>query len=210
MDFGHSKACEQLALWAGREVGLDPLSPAAVAESPDAREVRDAAWGDYRRRLADRTTYTLEAIRAWLAEHAVDVSIASVQRDRAPILAKEERLRLGSEITRRFLKETEGAGTAEVLQAGLKRVAQVLFETSLRFEADELRDSLEGGDFVRLAEAVGKLCKANSEVGLIDQRVAELREKARKAVAAAPATADGRVTREDVFKILDDVMKGKG
>jgi hypothetical protein len=208
MDFGHSKACEGLALWAGREVGLKVLTPVLVAEDEAARTVRDGAWAEYRKRLADRTTYTLAQIRAWLAERGVRVSIASVARDRAPVLAREDRLNLGSEVTRRFMAATAGADTGEVLQAALKRVGQILFETSLKFEAEDLRDALEAGDFVRLAEAVAKLSKAHAETGILRERLAAMRAAFDKELKNRTEKGDGRLTQKDVDEIRRAVFGG--
>ena len=192
-------------MWAGREVGIpEPITLAAVAENPDAKEVRDAAWGDYRRRLADTTTYTGEAILAWLAEHGVQISQASLSRDRAPVKAREDRLGLSSEITRRFMAQAGNADAGDVFKAGLARVGQVLFETSLQFDAQELRAAMEGGDFIRLAEAVAKLAKAHAETNILTVRLAEMKAAFTKEVKArAERSGDGKFSQAD----LDDIRK---
>jgi hypothetical protein len=209
MDFGHSKACEGLALWAGRECGLaEPITLAQVAENADAKEVRDAAWGDYRRRLADTTTYSGEAILAWLAEHGVQISQASLSRDRAPVKAREDRLGLSSEITRRFLAQAGSADAGDVFKAGLARVGQVLFETSLQFDAQELRDAMEGGDFIRLAEAVGKLAKAHAETNILSVRLEEIQRKLTEAKVAADKRATATLESKGVdAKTIDQIRQ---
>jgi len=208
-DFGRSKACEGLATWAGLEVGMDGPTPARVAEADEAREVRDAAWAQYRQRLADPTTYTLGQIRKWLAEHGVRVSVSAVYRDRAPVLAQEQKLSLASEATRRFLSATEGAGELDVLKAGIRRMGQLFFETSLHFSAEELAEAMKAGDVLRLGDSIGKLAKAFAETDLLTEKLAALKAAARAEVDRKTAAApDGKLSREDIFKMLDEIMKG--
>lgn len=206
-DFGRSKACEGLATWAGLEVGMDGPTPARVAEQDEAREVRDAAWAQYRQRLADPTTYTLAEIRKWLAEHNVRVSVSAVYRDRAPVLAQEQKLSLASEATRRFLSATEGAGELDVLKAGIRRMGQLFFETSLHFSAEELAEAMGAGDVIRLGDSVGKLAKAFAETGLLTEKLAAMRrEFQNRAKAASQKSGDGRLSQTDVDEISEAVF----
>jgi hypothetical protein len=208
MDFGHSKACEGLALWAGRECGLpEPITLALVAENPDAREVRDAAWADYRRRLGDKTTYSGKSILAWLAEHGVIVAEASLSRDRAPLKARAARLEIGAEATRQFMSIAGKAESGDVFKAGLARVGQVLFETSLQFEAEEVRAAMNGGDYIRLAEAVAKLSKAYAETNILSVRLAEMKAAFTKEVKSrAEKNGDGKLSQADVDEIRKAVF----
>jgi hypothetical protein len=207
---GKTKAMLGLSEWAGRQVGLpDPVTPAAVAESPEALVMRDTAWADYHRRLADHPSYTLDEIRLWLADHGIEVSLASVSRDRAPIQAWEERHRLAAEATKRFLDATAGADESEVFQAARKCAGNLFLETLQKFDAEGLAKALEGGDVIRLANAVSRMSTAHVQTQVLQERLAAMRREVAKAVAVkAKAAADGRLTREDVYKILDEVMKG--
>lgn len=206
-DFGRSKACEGLSTWAGLEVGMDGPTPARVAEQDEAREVRDAAWAQYRQRLADPTTYTLGQIRKWLAEHGVRVSVSAVYRDRAPVLAQEQKLSLASEATRRFLSATEGAGELDVLKAGIRRMGQLFFETSLHFSAEELAEAMKAGDVLRLGDSIGKLAKALAETDLLTEKLAVMRRDFQARVkTASQKSGDGRLSQTDVDEISEAVF----
>lgn len=208
MQAGHSKAYEGLALWAGREVGLDTATLQAVADHEGAREVRDAAWAKYRRILADKTSYPMEVIHAWLAERGADVSDAAISRDRAPVKAREQQLSLSVETTRQFLDATKGATDQEVLRAAIRRIGQVLFETSLKFDAEGLAAAMEAGDVMRLGDTVAKLARALAETDLLGAKLAELQRKLDEAKAAADKQAKAALESKGVdAKTIDQIRQ---
>ena len=209
MNLAHSKTFELLALVAGKAVGMKHPTPTAVAGNPEAREGRDLLWAEYERVLRDQRTFRLEDVRAWLVEKGVKVSLATADRNRQRVLDRDRLLSLANQRTREFLAITEGADEGEVFAAARKRAGQMLFDLFLRLPTDALEE-LEPREILKAFEVAGKLSKAHADVGLIEQRMREAGQAARKELdAKAAKTKDGRLAREDVYEILDRVMKGE-
>lgn len=209
MNVGHTKTFEALAVEAGKAVGLKRPTPAAVAADSGARERRDLLWAEYESMLRDSKTYRLEDLRAWLVKQGVRTSLSTVERNRRRVLDRERLLALASERTRQFLEAVKGTDESEVFAAARKRAGQMLFDFFLRLPTDALEE-LEPGQILKAFEVVGKLSKAHADVGLIEQKMREAHAAAAKAVEAKAAKAkDGRISREDVYEILDRVMKGE-
>lgn len=210
MNIRHSKNYQELALAAGRKAGLKKPTPEAVAADEGAREIRDALWREYERLLADSQTHTLAKVLEWLGKQGIArPSRSSVDRDRQAVLAQERRLTLTAEKTRRVLETMKGADESQVMAAARGLAGQHIFEFLLSLPGDAL-ENLKPGEIVRLIEVTGKLSKAHADVGLIEQRMREAGQAARKELdAKAAKTKDGRLTREDVYAVLDRVMKGE-
>jgi len=209
MNLAHSKTFELLALAAGKAAGMRHPTPKAVAEHPEARERRDLLWADYERVLRDQKTYRLQDVGKWLLERGIKVGLATADRNRQRVLDRDRLLALANQRTREFLEITEGADEGEVFAAARKRAGQLLFDVFLRLPADALEE-LEPREILKAFEVAGKLSKAHADVGLIEQRMREAGAAARKELdEKAAKTKDGRLTREDVYEILDRVMKGE-
>ena len=209
MNAGHSITWEKLAVVAGKEAGMRRPSAAGVAADDAARERRDLLWGDYERMLRDKKTYTLEALRAWLAERGIRVSLATADRNRQQVLDQDRKWTLVNERMRQFLELSKDSGEGEILGAATKRAGQILCEAFLRMPTEAL-DAMSPAKILKAFEVAGKLRKAGADVGLIEQRMHEVGQAARKELdAKAAKTKDGRLTREDVYETLDRVMKGE-
>jgi len=209
MNLGHSKIYEALAVAAGRAAGMKRPTPTAVAGEPAAREKRDLLWAEYERMLRDPKIHRLEDLRAWLAQQGVRASLSSVDRTRRQVLGRERLLALANERTRQFLQITEGAEEGEVFAAARKRAGQILFDMFLRLTPEALEE-LEPSGILRAFEVAGRLSKAHADVGLIEQKMREAREAAgREIEKEAARSKDGKLSRKDVYAILDRVMKGE-
>jgi len=206
MNVGHSTTFDGLSRAAGREAGLRSPTPEAVAKDAAARDLRDALWAEYERVLADDRTYTIEAVRAWLAERGVQASIATVHRNRAREAARWRARELASETARRFLEATGGRSADEVFEAARKRAAQVLFDLFMRLPADALED-LDPAQILRAFEVAGKLGKAHAETEMVAARLAEMQRNFDAQVRKAAGTSgDGRLTREQIAEIREAVF----
>jgi len=217
MNLRHSKAYRELALAAGRQAGLKKPTPETVAEDETAREIRDALWAEYEARLRDRKTYTIRAICEWLIEtlglgnapRAKRPSLSAVDRDRRAVLAQERRLTLSAQKTRQILEATKETDEADVFEAVRKLIGQHLFEFFLGLPADAIQ-SAETGEIIRLMKAAGQIGKAHAETEILNRRLVEMREAVKAEVTKRSAKAkDGRLSREDVYALLDRIMKGE-
>jgi hypothetical protein len=206
MNLAHSKTFELLALVAGKAAGMKHPTPTAVAGNPEARESRDLLWADYERVLRDQKTYRLEEVRAWLLEKGVKVSLATADRNRQRVLDRDRLLSLANLRTREFLAITEGADEGEVFAAARKRAGQMLFDLFLRLPTDALEE-LEPGQILKAFEVAGKLSKAHADVGLIEQRMREARERFEaKAKGVRAKAKDGRLTQDQIDEISREVF----
>ncbi len=207
MNIRHSKSYRELALAAGRKAGLAKPTPEKVAADEGAREARDALWREYERLLADSQTYTLSQVIEWLRKQGIAwPSQSSADRDRRAVLSRERRLALTAEKTRRVLEAMKGADESEVMAAARGLAGQHIFEFFLSLPGDALED-LKPGEIIRLFEVAGKLSKAHADVGLIEQRMRELREKFEaKAKGVRAQTKDGRLTQEQIDEISREVF----
>lgn len=209
MNVRHSKPYDVLALAAGRQAGLAHPTASEVAESPEARLLRDGLWAEYEMRLRDTQTYTLPAILAWVRDQGGAASQSSIHRDRFWLQARERALGLAAERARQIAKALTGAGgETDFLAAGRAKASQIIFEALAEFPT-EVVDAWKPGQWIALFDVLGRLSTAHEEVALTRTRLAALGEKAKQAVDAKAASAPmGALTREDVYRILDDVMKG--
>jgi hypothetical protein len=204
----HYKPYDELAILAGREAGLDSLTPEAVAADEGARALRDKYWSEYERRLRDAQTYTLETIVEWMRSMGCTVSKSSVHRNQQMLRAQEEKVSMSARKARAVIEATSAAGVTDLLEANTMLSGQLIFDALSNLSADALSQMSEP-QIIRLIEASGMLRKMAAETGLIKAREAELTATLRKATDAKAAKAgDGKLTREDVYALIDDAMKG--
>lgn len=204
----------ELGKLACRRAGVDPATPRMADKSPEARDEKDGLYAEYRRRLADTGGWTLKAVAEWL--HGLGLLeglkvrsvMSKVHRDRRRVLARRRKLQIDAERSREFAKGLEGLDEAELAGAARKLVVQRFLEvlSGLPPEASEV---VEVSEFLRLAEALAKLSTGGAAARLAEERLREAREAAKGAVEEAAAdTPDGTLSREDVYRILDEQMKG--
>ena len=206
MNLAHSKTFELLALVAGKAVGMKHPTPTGVAGDEAACARRDLLWAEYERVLRDQRTYRLEDVRAWLVEKGVKVSLATADRNRQRVLDRDRLLTLANQRTREFLAITEGADEGEVFAAARKRAGQMLFDLFLRLPPEALEE-LEPREILKAFEVAGKLSKAHADVGLIEQRMKDAREKFEaKARGVRVKSADGRLSQKEIDEISEAVF----
>ena len=209
-----SKAYQLLALGAAETVGLS-LSPgasmddrlAAVAEDPDAVAQRDASWMEYDAMLRDES-YTLERIRAFLAAAKIKVGLSSVARDRQRLMKDERRVGMADARVKAILGAMDSGDTQSIHRKGVRLVMTQLLDAFLSSGAEGLA-GLKPNQLVDAMDCYARLGRTLAETDRINQVLDEKKKAAKEAVdAAAGPAGDGRLGREDVYKILDDVMKG--
>jgi len=209
-----SKAYQLLAVRAAETVGLSlPAAAsmddrlAAVASDPDAAAQRDASWLEYDAMLRDES-YTLDRVRAFLAAAEISVGLSSVARDRQRLMKEERRVGLVDARVKTILGAMDQGDTKTLHRQGVRLVMTQLLDTFLSMGADGLT-GLKPGQLVDAMEVFSRLGRTLAETDRIRLVLDEKRKAAKAAVdAAAGPAGDGRLGREDVYKILDDVMKG--
>jgi len=196
----------RLAVAAGARVGLKEPTAELVAESPEARDVRDALWADYERMLGDVNTYTLEALRAWLAGHGVNASTSMITRDRQPVLARRRRLELAPLKVREFMEATKDSTTGEVLEAARKRSADLMFEFLLKIPVEGI-EAMDVTDLRLTAKAIAGLSTADAQTRIIEQRLAEMRDAFdAKVNAVTKGRKDKALTDRDIAEVRKAVF----
>ncbi len=194
---------------------LDDANKAA-AENDSAHLVRESMWMEYERRLRDDATYTVNDVAEWLGElidkhlrrFPVSIGRSSVYRDSVTIHAKERVIALAGEKTKAFLAALGDAEETDVLRGGRLVAAQMIFDALTNLSAEGITD-LTNTQIINMINTLGYLSKTHAETGLIDQKLAALRQAAKAAVASASAASkDNKLTRENVYEIIDDIMRG--
>ena len=204
----HSIAYERLASLAAQEAGL-PGSVAQddIAADEGARALRDSYWLDYERRLRDDKAYTLENIVEWFVELDLPLSTSCVHRDRTALYKAERALKLRAGLAKAMVDSAAGEGQGDVLKAARILAGQQIFKALNELDIDP--DDLTPTHVINLIGVLGTLSKQHVETDLLAARLAEASKAAKQQVdkAAVAAGAKG-LSRQDVYKILDDVMKG--
>ncbi|HET6441847.1 MAG TPA: phage protein Gp27 family protein [Phycisphaerae bacterium] len=196
----------RLAAVAGERAGLLDPTPERVAENPAAREVRDALWAEYERRLADKNTWTLAKIQGWLRGEGVSTSLSQVARDRRPILDHRAQPSLIAAKVREYMAATKNAKTSDVLEAARRRSADLLFEHLLGVASGGVED-IDLDQLRLMARAVAALSTADAQTQILQQRLAEMRAAFDRAVAsAAGKRKDKRLTSKDVDEVRKAVF----
>jgi hypothetical protein len=121
---------------------------------------------------------------------------------------KRRVLELASARTAEVLKGLAGLDGDQLLDGATKRAGQVLMDLFLDCRPESFAD-LTAAQWLHAFEVAGGLSRARAETGLLKAKLAQMKEAGRSAAGEVAAAApDGRLSREDVYKILDDVMKG--
>jgi len=205
----HGSVRVRLAEEAARKAGLVVVSAEAASEDPGAREIRDSSWAEYERRLRDVDTYALRDIREWLATVGVEVSQSCIHRDRVAVLEPEKFAREAAAGTRILLADLARTTDEDLFRANRTLVANAIYQALVTMRSGALED-LGAGQFIRLADVISRMSVDRVQADVLAARLAAMRDAAKKAVdekiAAAPS---GSLTREDVYRILDEVMKGE-
>jgi len=209
-----SKAYQMLAVKAGRDAGLtfrvdetDDDRAIAVAEDDDASAMRDTAWMDYEAKLRDES-FTLGRIVELLKAAGVKVGKSSVARDRDRLRQKERRFALANDRLRAVFDQLGDLDESEMHRKGSRLVMQKLLDFFLSFESRRL-EALKPGQVIEAFRVFGSMGKTLAETDILTQRLAEMRKTAKAEVdRKAAGSPDRKLSREDVYAILDDVMKG--
>lgn len=163
---------------------------------------------EYDAMLVDTDHHTLEDVRAWLAGIGVKVTVSMVHRDRKAAVAPLAELRAKRDmaVAMALMAEREGW---PVSRLNLELAGQKIFDalTSMGAVAPE-----SASQAIRLLEATASLRAVDAKARLVDlqreQLAAAVGRAKRAAEVKASAAGDGKLTREDVFKILDDIVRG--
>jgi len=204
----HGRIRPQLAVIAGRKAGLSSPTPESVAECPEARDARDLAWEEYRRRLLDEETYTIEALLKWLRKTGVVTSQTAVHRDRDAARNRKRAIDLGVRKVEEFLEAARRLDPSDLFQAVAHQIGQTLFTACGTFGPERMQD-MSVGEYLRLAEAVTGLMRAQALTEIDQVRLGELQRKYDDAVTAAQARtkrAGGRLADEELARIREAVF----
>ena len=201
-------AYRQLAELAARRCKLPEATAEAAAEDPAAREERDGLWMDLQERLRDPQTYTLDDVVAWGVEQGAELARTGLHRLRRRLLADRRRLRQRAQLAREMVEAMGDGAEANALAAGRAVAAQLMLDQLQALPAGAL-DGLSPTGILKLVQTVGFLSKAHVETEILQRKLGELNAAAKAAVDREAARSDDRrLTREDVYRILDDVMRG--
>lgn len=210
---GLSRAYRLLAVNAAEAAGIEvpagelPDRAMAVAGSAEGRAVRDEAWLEYEQRLRD-PSYTLDAIHDWLRDdRGVEVGRTSVDRDRKRLVRGEKVHKLANDRLRVVFDQLQGLSADQLYQGGVKIAMQRLLDFLLRIGADDLEE-LRPAQILMLIDTFGRLGKTQAETERIRTALAEKNAEAKRQIDHATRSG-GTLKREDVYAILDRVMRGE-
>ena len=208
MKVRHSKAYERLAVIAGKEAGLAKPTAEKVAADEAARQLRDSYWLDYERRLADTQTYSIDKVHKWLAEIiGVKIGRSSIHRDRRAMLQTARLLKLRAELARNVVERAAGDGEGDVLRAARILAGQEIFRLLNLIEVDP--ESMKPGHVIGMIDVLGRLSKQHVETDILAAKLADLHKAAKDEIDKATAgKPDKKLTRQNVYEILDRIMKG--
>jgi len=216
------KAYELIAIAAGRQAGLElPELPRAavltdtarasltalVADCPAAREIRDRLYEEFERRLGD-PGYTVDLLWEWFCGEYTAISRSAIGRAREAYRAAASRIEQTAAEARAFVALAKEAGADAMFEGGVTRAGQLLFELLYKLKSEDLQAE-NPADLAKVIRAMGAMWKTGKEAALLDSRLAEVRKTARAAVDAEAAAGKRQYTREDVYRLIDDAMKGK-
>ena len=224
------KAYQVLAAVAAKQAGLkvpaldDPGEPddwlTAVAEkvasSKPACKIRDDLWCDLERRLRDETSYSVSSLMSWVndlaAEHLSDEGVcvgrSSLHRSRVKILEAEKAISLRAKLAAAVIDAAGRRGEADVFKAGRILAGQLIFEALDALPVDAL-DQLKPHQFIGLIDVLGRLSKQHVETDILAAKLADLHKAAKDEIDKATAgKPDKKLTRQNVYEILDRIMKG--
>jgi len=218
------KAYALIAVHAGRRAGL-PLPTVAeasalddlamhaldrkIADSPAARKIRDELWAEFERRLRE-PQYTGDDVWEWFQKSYGPISRASIYRARADIRASDSRVAECRDQAEAYVAAAGDGGGEKVLQAAMDRAGQIFFQILMELDSSRAAgEPADWGQIGKLVDSLSNLRRSRAQADLMQLRVAEMNKAARAQVDLAAAKAGPKgLTRDDVYKILDDVMRG--
>jgi hypothetical protein len=192
-----------VALLDEREIGK---LVAAVAEHPAAVALRDELTAEFDRRMQDRG-FTGDDLAEWFVPQFGKISRVSIYRCRASRRNQESRIREVAEQARAFRDAVSEDGADALTAAAASRASQLFFSLLMEVDSAEI-DEDRSDKLVNIVNALSKLRKTDADIRLANARLAEA-AKAAKASVAATATPAGQVSADEVYAILDRVMKGQ-
>jgi len=214
----HSKAYDELAVYAGVRCGMKKPTPQAVANRDDSRELRDRLWLEYERMHRDGQTYQLDRdIMPFCKAHGVKASKSSVNRDGLRVREGIKAVKLRAELASAVMDAAGNSGE-DVFKAGRLLAGQMIFEALNGMSIVALEDlSADPIKLLRMIDTLGALSRVEAdaertgvEAEMTKAKLAEYHKSAKQEVDRAAKAAGGKgLTRQDVYKILDSVMKGQ-
>lgn len=207
----HSKAYDELAIYAGRQCGMKKPTPLTVAKDDAACDMRDQLWLEYERMHRDGQTYQLDRdIMPWCKAHGVKASKSSVNRDGLRVREGIKAVKLRAELASAVMDAAGNSGE-DVFKAGRLLAGQMIFESLSSMSVTALEDlAADPAKLLKMIYCLSDLSRANAQTDLLNTKVDEMQRNIKKEVdkVATKAGLKG-LTREDVYKILDSVMKGQ-
>lgn len=218
------KAYHLIAIEAGRRCGVSMPTVAevesltyseigeltkAIADCPAAAELRDELFADFERRLRD-PGYNGMQVHEWFEGEYGHVACSSMYRTRASLMAAESRITEIAAQARAFVDASVSEGADEVFTAANKRIGQLMFQLLMEADAASLSEgkSLNISKFTSLASSLAKLQASRAQAELNRERVAAMKREIKTEVEKATA-ATGTVTRQEVFEMIDRIMRGE-
>jgi hypothetical protein len=225
------KAYDLIAVRAGFQAGVltmdspeaSALSDADVSamaqkavENEEARKNRDERVMDFERRLRERS-YSGEDVLAWFRATYGPIGRSSIFRARAALRAYATGVEEIAKQAQAIIDLGKESGADAVNQAIFERMGQLMFQMLMEINAGKLSGEYGGkinlNKFFSLVDAFGNLRKRDAGakkdaavVDLANEKRKQL-EQAKAKVQQTPVPAGG-FTKEDVYQMIDDVMKG--
>jgi len=207
----HSKAYEGLAAVAGKAAGLPAgkRTPAGVAEDPAAAEIRNGLWEEYEIRLRDTQTYTIDDLLAWLRDQGVKVGRTSVHRDRAAIMASERSLVLAAAKAKSICAAVGHMDEGDLARGQRMLSMQLIFNAMSDLPPDVM-EGISIPQLIKLMNCGAKITKVHAETEILNMRIEEISRQAKEETDKLTAkSADKKLSRSEVYKMIDKVMKGE-
>ena len=202
-----SSVYAELSIAAAIAAGVEPATPQACAEDPDAARIRAGYWAEMDNRLRDPQTYTIDQVVEWAAaELKADISRSAVDRARTRALAQDRAIQARADLARRMADTMGDRGELDALKASRTIAAQLIFEALQGMDPRSL-DGMEPNQVLRLISTLGYLSKAGAETELAKQKLAEMQAAFDAQVAARTTkSGDGHLTPTDIADIRQAVF----
>ena len=217
------KAYKLIAIHAGGVCGLRVPSVADAAQLPDEELGRLVAMvsddaqaaatakvyqDEFDARLESRG-YTIDQIVAWFSETYGPIARSSIARARASRRAKTLHITDAAESARAIVEEFSATGS-DMTEAMLKMLGHYAFQLVYQLKADQDIDEKgpEIDKVAKLISAISTFAKQRAETEILKNKLKEIIGAAKADVDKSTAGGSKPITREEVFAMLDEAMKG--
>jgi len=201
----HFKAYDLMAIHAGLACGLKlptveqafeltdkALNPFTlqVADDPQARQLRDRLFAEFRAKLLD-TQLTLQEIVDWFKVAYGPVTLSSIHRARVDAQAQEAPVAQCADLANKCLEIARAEGAGAVFDASSQLAGQYIFQILLQAQAALSGGEADTGGMVKVIGALAKLQQSKAQADLLMQKTRELRTEFDRQMQAAKREADG-------------------